>query len=444
MLNKIILCQIYVVLFSTLFCIINGCSSGPYPFEGYLGTRTPYRIVGNTSFDQIQYKGCKPLKIWMIIRHGTRNPSEQNIGLMKNRLPQIRDLLLEKIKSPTDMIRGRDIDQFRKWKSKFQEDEEMNLAPEGEEEMIILAERMQSRFPEVFDKIYSNTSYNFKFTFSQRTKKSAIAFAKGLFGKRALKDIYFPEPVKRDPILRFYQNCDKWQKDIKKNDSAMGEVFAFDNSAPMRQTVNDINARLGLKGDDKLSVADVKLIYHTCGYETAWNKLSKSPWCSILTNDDFKVLEFAEDLRFYWRDGYGYELTYKQACPAFSDMIKFLEQSEKYPKSTVYFSHSGTILKLLAHIGLYKDNIPLKSSNYNALTNREWKTSQIDAFASNIAFVLFNCDKNEKKILTLHQEKIKRVPACPNEDLCSLKAFKQFYTDSLEPNCDFTKMCTLN
>lgn len=37
-----------------------------------------------------------------------------------------------------------------------------------------------------------------------------------------------------------------------------------------------------------------------------------------------KVLEYAEDLKYYWQDGYGHELTYRQACPAFRDMFNFL------------------------------------------------------------------------------------------------------------------------
>lgn len=44
--------------------------------------------------------GCEPKKIWMIIRHGTRNPSDKNIYFMKERLPELRKLILNSTKLP--------------------------------------------------------------------------------------------------------------------------------------------------------------------------------------------------------------------------------------------------------------------------------------------------------------------------------------------------------
>lgn len=61
-----------------------------------------------------------------------------------------------------DIINNRDLDLFRKWKSKLNVKDEKKLTHEGEEEMLLLAERMQSRFPELFDLMYSNTSYKVK------------------------------------------------------------------------------------------------------------------------------------------------------------------------------------------------------------------------------------------------------------------------------------------
>lgn len=39
--------------------------------------------------------GCEAQKIWMLIRHGTRNPSDTFIEKFNTRLPEIRDLILE-------------------------------------------------------------------------------------------------------------------------------------------------------------------------------------------------------------------------------------------------------------------------------------------------------------------------------------------------------------
>jgi multiple inositol-polyphosphate phosphatase/2,3-bisphosphoglycerate 3-phosphatase len=59
-----------------------------------------------------------------------------------------------------------------------------------------------------------------------------------------------------------------------------------------------------------------------------------------------------------------------------------------------YFTHSGTILKMFGVLGLFKDENELKHDNYIEMKNRQWRTSKIDAFASNLAFVLYEYEIN--------------------------------------------------
>lgn len=117
-------------------------------------------------------------------------------------------------------------------------------------------------------------------------------------------------------------------------------------------------------------------------------------------------MEYAEDLKYYWIDGYGHELTYKQACPAVNNLIEFFQKyfffffykykiwincfsKEDLPKSTVYFTHSGTLLKMLAHFELYKEKQALLADDFEMNLERNWKVSQIDSFGTNLIFILF-------------------------------------------------------
>lgn len=100
-------------------------------------------------------------------------------------------------------------------------------------------------------------------------------------------------------------------------------------------------------------------------------------------------MEYAEDLKYYWLDGYGYEITYKQACPVFNDMLQFLESDDDYPLATLYFTHSGSLLKLLSHLGLYHDQKQLLHTDYEKNANRKFLVSKIDPFGSNLAFASF-------------------------------------------------------
>lgn len=64
-----------------------------------------------------------------------------------------------------------------------------------------------------------------------------------------------------------------------------------------------------------------------------WN--CKSSYSFNLSNEDFLVLmvlilylqvfEYAEDLEYYWIDGYGYNITYRQACPPVKDMMQHFQ-----------------------------------------------------------------------------------------------------------------------
>jgi len=44
---------------------------------------------------------------------------------------------------------------------------------------------------------------------------------------------------------------------------------------------------------------------------------------------------------------------------------------------------------MLGLLGLYKDEGELRHDNYYEMKNRQWRTSKIDAFGSNLAFVLY-------------------------------------------------------
>lgn len=75
-----------------------------------------------------------------------------------------------------------------------------------------------------------------------------------------------------------------------------------------------------------LQPEDVQLMYTVCAFETAWQRhKSPSVWCRFFDVNALRAMEFAEDLEYYWNDGYGYELTHRIACPAIADMFAAIE-----------------------------------------------------------------------------------------------------------------------
>lgn len=193
-------------------------------------------------------------------------------------------------------------------------------------------------------------------------------------------------------------------------------------------------------------------MYTVCAFETAWHRPRhdsgskssyESVWCNFFDVAALEALEFFEDLEYYWNDGYGYELTHRIACPAIADMFAAISSSEetrqRRANATLYFTHSGTLLKLLAHLGLARDNKPLTHKHF--ASERLWRTSQIDAFATNLAFLRYDCDKGKPQVLVLHQERVVRLPGCPQDkDLCPLATLRRIYANSVD-HCDREKMC---
>jgi len=107
---------------------------------------------------------------------------------------------------------------------------------------------------------------------------------------------------------------------VNKNPEAYKEQRLFEQSKVFQSTIKTVSTRLGF--DTALDFKDVELMYLACSFETAWNPSKLSPWCSAFDEADLKVMEYHQDIEYYWIDGYGYELTYKQACEPIKDIIK--------------------------------------------------------------------------------------------------------------------------
>ena len=51
-----------------------------------------------------------------------------------------------------------------------------------------------------------------------------------------------------------------------------------------------------------------------------------SPWCALFSEDNLKILEFTDDLSFYYKDGYGYDINWQMTKPLVEEMqLRFQE-----------------------------------------------------------------------------------------------------------------------
>ena len=91
-----------------------------------------------------------------------------------------------------------------------------------------------------------------------------------------------------------------------------------------------------------------------CRYETAWEPFSdtRPPWCALFSEQDLALFEFAEDLKYYYHEGPGFEITSMMTQPLFqvkcADLNKhtfsLLNIEEK-----VYLFKSAPFISLSVH-----------------------------------------------------------------------------------------------
>lgn len=131
-------------------------------------------------------------------------------------------------------------------------------------------------------------------------------------------------------------------------------------------------------------------MWQLCRFEQAADLSKVSPWCSVFSIDDVAVMEYGEDLGYYYEAGYGFAMNKNILCEAMQNLLKFL-QSNDYQEAParILISHSTSMQLLLVALGLYEDEIPLTRSNFAVQNFRNWRTSQQTAFASNLAVIRY-------------------------------------------------------
>ena len=119
-------------------------------------------------------------------------------------------------------------------------------------------------------------------------------------------------------LLRFYEFCPAYIDGVDGNNATFAEKFAFMETPPYRQMVDAVSTRAGLELsaqeveinqhllDCGLSPLQVELCWALCRYESAQHPPElqpgpAAPWCALFSSDDLRVLEFADDLSFYWK-----------------------------------------------------------------------------------------------------------------------------------------------
>lgn len=141
--------------------------------------------------------------------------------------------------------------------------------------------------------------------------------------------------------------CDSWDNEY--NNVSYEEVIAFEESEDFRNLVENVSRRLGFlyipKGQNLKNRRNIfqnfvsstvssnailffpffpdsiLTMYDMCRYEKAWTVTQLSPWCAVFSKEELHVLEYREDLYYYYKAGYGREINARLGCTLLQDMM---------------------------------------------------------------------------------------------------------------------------
>lgn len=281
-----------------------------------------------------------------------------------------------------------DLEQLKKWRfdRNLTADFADYLTVQGWNDLKYMAIDFQRSFQNLIEPRYSSEKFKFGYTNLQRTEASYKAFIEGLFGPGA-DGIVRTDPERNGSILlRPYEFCPEFEKHEARAKDNSSEYAKFMLTPVYKKTLEEISIRLGYKYT--MSPKQVDTIWDMCRYDQAWYLQDDSPWCAAFTHEHVNVLEYAEDLKYYYKASYGSPLSKNMMCAAVKDMVMNM-RSEDNPKVIAYFSHASAIQLFLTALGYAKDNDALRADNYGNMKYRKFRASVVSPFASNIAVVKY-------------------------------------------------------
>lgn len=398
-------------------------------------SKTPYDTIRGDIRDYPIPQSCQAISVWTLNRHGNRNPGGSVTSDIKL-IAGLKDEIVHSYYAGTSQLCAQDIENFRKWSWNDTIDVSPSfLTGTGYEELYAIATRIREKYPKLLEG--SEDDFYFRTTNEQRTITSAKAFVHGLTENTNL-NLSADGPWPRDDVIRAYENCDRYQQEVKDGQELEDQVNAYYRTSEFVNVQNNVQNRLGIA--TPLSPDYIYSFYEICRFHRSWQPDHRSPWCAVFTDEDLVVLEYRDDLWHYYRNGYGSLVNVDLGGPVVKDLYERMEASvqERGKKVIAYFTHDTMIEMALCAMGLFKDDYVLQGDERNV--SRLWRTSQIGAFSANIMAVLSSCGESTNPSYRV-QLFVNEKPTglCPSEG-CDWQDFRDIFQRFVTANLDFCNM----
>ena len=412
-------------------------------------TKTPYKFEENLSTKIEKPEGCLASQLNMVFRHGTRYPSIKDLRKIDKMLDALKNFTANKEFVAQLSRLGIVLE------NPYPAAREKELATVGDLEMYNIGSRFRQRFPELFNATFKASDFDFKSSCKSRCSQSASAFGMGFLegygpiGQNKYQPISLEmKPCNEDKVLRFFDMCEKYEKDVADNETAMIEVEKFLNGAEVSKVVDKVKKNLKLGDKEDLTPEYVRTIYLMCAFGVGiYDANVDKGWCSLFEHEDFNVMEYLLDLKSYYKRSSAFNITYESSCPLLRAILYSMKAQREmaFNASVGIFrsAHAETLIPLYALMGILVDRRHLMADNYKEMKNREFRGSKIAPFAGNLAIVLYNCRNGTNKVQLYSNEKLIKFPCCSSDIDCDFESFDKCY-QKVSFDCNLKAMCNVD
>ncbi|KAI1807487.1 phosphoglycerate mutase-like protein [Daldinia bambusicola] len=356
----------------------------------HLGHLSPFFVPPNTpaSLRSGAPPGCAVERVFLIHRHGSRHPHEDELAIIQNLSDYMND---NRDLFSNPLVKLPDAYSFLSegWNSTFGTD---SLTAPGRQQLFDHGVALQLQYPD-FDNVTEVLASD-----SDRVVESARWFMDGYYG-RVSNDTatlnVMPENETTVSWITPYLACPKWDSDYGEVSPAKWRQIYL---PPITERINKSLAKAypGINFTDSHTSA----MLYSCAYETAIRGIGSSPWCDVFLPSEIADNEYEYDLRMRGFAGYGLpgDMAPVLGSLLVSNMTNFLQREEE-PNLSLSFGHDKTIALGLTALGLASHELPPTGP---VDPDRAWRAAKLMPFAATMVWQRLDCDGDRRIQLILN------------------------------------------
>ncbi|KAF4129648.1 Histidine phosphatase superfamily (branch 2) [Phytophthora infestans] len=304
------------------------------------------------------------------------------------------------------------------------------LAPTGFAELAGYGSRSRNSVVNSIPVNYNSSLFKLAHTTTARTADSAKAFASTFFSNP--DDVeYIEYPDGKDPLLRFFDECERYNVEVLDNASALAEFDALQTSAKMNESIVFLKNQLNLPNYAELSPTDAASAFSACAFDIMLYNVT-TQWCSLVSQAFLNHLEYSDELETFYEQGPGYKINYEISAVLLQDIYAYMKNFTTGDTSIVgnlRFAHAETTLPLMTLFGYGNRTKLLASWTDEQIDSRGFRSSSLGPAASNIDFRLYRNKLDQKYYVSVWiQEVVAPLPGCDGALYCEFSMVEKIWS----------------